>query len=154
MLLADGREDQVRVARRQIARVPEAETRSRDSTRRHGPECVRNLIAAGNRVVPRRLPHAHAIGQRLRHVQNVPDVERQQEDGEAGDRHSGSSPRHRVDGEKHAAGEERRAEILLEEEKEERHADAGGDGQDVLAPRQVDPRRAAADASIAVSRRL
>ena len=66
-LFSNRREDRVGVAGRKIAGIAEAEPGPQQSARRHRPQRVSDLIAAGNRVVPGRLPHPHAIGERGRH---------------------------------------------------------------------------------------
>ena len=74
-LLADGRQDEIGVPSRQVPRVAEPEAGARRSRpMRERPDRMRHLVAARGRVVPRRLPHAHALGQRVRHVQPIADV--------------------------------------------------------------------------------
>ena len=105
------------------------------------PDGVRDLIAAGDRVVPRRLPHPHAIGERGGDLQAIAQVEAGGEESQAGDGHADAAARDRVHGEKDAAEKERGTEVLLKEEEHQRRGDADEDRKHVLASRQVDPRR-------------
>jgi hypothetical protein len=56
-LLADRRQHQVGVRFRNEARLAQADARAGDGAGRQAPQRVRHLIAAANRVIPRRQPH-------------------------------------------------------------------------------------------------
>src|SRR5262249_45074421 len=103
-------------------------------------------IAARDGVVPWRLPHANALGERLRDVEAIAGIEPEDQDGEAGDCHPGPAARDDIGREKDTAEKQRRTEILLKEEEDERETDTGQDRKHVLGARQVDrspPSRAA-----------
>ena len=102
---------------------------------------MRHLIAAENCVVPRRLPHADALCERLRDVQVIAGIETENQQRQAGDRHPHAAARDDVRGEKDAAEKQGRTQIFLKKEEDERQAHAGEDRQDVLTARQVDPSR-------------
>src|SRR5262249_45454159 len=140
-LLSDRREDQIGVAGRQVTRIAETETGSKRAAGRKSPDRVGHLIAARNGVVPWRLPHANALGERLRDVQAVAGIEPEYEQGEAGDCHPDPAARDDIRREKDAAEKQRRTEILLKVEEDERETDTGQDRKYVLGARQVDPSR-------------
>ena len=142
-LLADRRENQIGVAGRQIARVAQTEPGAKRSAGRQSPDRVRHLIAARNGVVPWRLPHAHALRERLRDMQAIADIEAEYQEREAGDRHPDPPARDGIGREKDAAEKQRRTQILLNVEEDERETDTGEDRHHVLGARQVDPSRPA-----------
>src|SRR5262249_39511153 len=78
---------------------------------------------------------------RLRDLPAVAKIEPEYQKREASDRHPGTPARDDIGRQKYAAEEQCRAEILLKKEQDEREADAGGDRQYILDPRQVDPPR-------------
>ncbi len=74
-VLADRGKHEVGVARRQIPAVAETGPCTPRTSGGDRPEGVRDLVAAAGSVVPKRLPHAHAIGERRGNVEAIPDVE-------------------------------------------------------------------------------
>jgi hypothetical protein len=112
-LLADGGQHEIGVARRQIAGVAEAEAGAKRTACRHGPNRLSDLISAGDRIVPGRLPHADALGKRVRDVQPVPDVEARGQQHEPRRGQANPAAGHGVHRQEHAGQQQRRAKILL-----------------------------------------
>ena len=126
-LLADRGQREVGVAGRQIARLAQAESGAEDAAGGERPHRLRHLIAAADGVVPRRLPHRHAGGQRFGDVQPVADVEAGDQQRAAGRRRADAAARHRVERQEDARQHQRRPEILLQEEEEQRQPHAADD---------------------------
>ena len=136
-----GRQDQVGVAGWQIARVAQTQPGAERSAGRHGPHRVSDLVAARGRVVPRRQPHPDPLAQRRRYVQAVAQIEAGGQEQQPDDRHPDPAPRDRVHRQEHAAQEQRRAEVFLKEEEQQRGDHADDDRGHVVDTRQIDPGR-------------
>ena len=98
-----------------------------------------HLVTTAHRVLPRRLPHGHARRERIGDVQAVAGVEAGHQ--HQATRYDGSqpAPRHRVEREEHARQEQRRAQVLLQEEEGQGQTHAAEYGQHVTEPGHAEP---------------
>ena len=101
-LLADGGQHEIRVARRQIPCVAEAEAGAKRPACREGPNRLSDLVSAGDGVVPGRLPHSDALGKRMRDVQPIPDIETSHHQHEPRRGEANPAPGHGVHREEYA----------------------------------------------------
>ena len=138
-LFAEGGEHHVRVRRGDVARVSEAEALPGEAARRHGPEGVREVVAAPREVLPRREEHLDALGHHRHGARAVGVPEDGGERGEA-EAHGGPAvARDAVEHEERAGDDERRPHVAEGEEDEHRPEDAHDDGQRVAHAREVEP---------------
>ena len=97
---------------------------------RSGQGCGdRTVIAAAHPVIPRRLPHLDAGGERGRHVQQIANEEAGDEHHQTTGREPAATSRDREQREKQQREQQRRSEILLKEEQHQGSGDAGRDGE-------------------------
>src|SRR5262249_10958293 len=81
--LANGRQDEIGVAGGQITRVPEAETRTKQTAARQTPDGLSDLISSAYGVVPWRQPHLNSSRQRRGNVQRIAKVETENQNSQA-----------------------------------------------------------------------
>ena len=124
---------------RQVARAAKAKSGSQDTSRRHGPNGLSNLISAPRAVVPGGLPHLYPAGQSGGDIQFVAEVEPGDQHRQSSDRHSRTVSGHGVCRKKNARHDQRRTEILLQEEERQRRSNTHRDRDHVLDARQIQP---------------
>ena len=152
-VLPHRREHEIGVTGWQVARVTEPEAGAHRTAGRERPQRLRDLIAAARGVVPRRLPHAHAIGERGRDLEAVAEVEAGGEHRGAREHEPDRASRAAVHREEHDGQHQRRPEIPLKKEQRQRRADADHDRHGVAHARNVEPARHADAADRGLRRR-
>ena len=135
--LAEAGEHEIVLAGRDVARARLGEAAAEESARRQAPERVRDLIAAADAVVPRRLPHVDALDHRGRIAGDVGRGERADQRGQAQRGQAPAVARDAVGDEERAGEDQRRAEVALEEEEQQHQRHADGDRDQVGDAGQV-----------------